>query len=178
MAAPVYVVVNVIDTAKGHLNDVANALGADGDFDGLGGTGSDDNQYESIMLDNILATGEQTLTLQKRTTGVYTYGSDMSLWFATPAAPFTGENDVEYKVYGKGLKVLVTSGTPTATEISIIGAQVDFNSMMADMFLWWADTKAVEIALSIESETIDPGAVRDACVEHARLWQGVITSAT
>jgi hypothetical protein len=181
MAAASYSVITVIDQVKTHINDVANTLGADGDFDGLGGSASDDLTYKQIMLANIIPSGEQTLTLTKQTTGVYTYSAstdDTALWFANNTTPFTGEDDVVYQVYGKGPAVFVSSGAPTATEISIAGAWINWREMLAQTFFWLADTKATQIALSVESETIDPGAVRDALNEQGRLAQGTLTSAT
>jgi hypothetical protein len=92
MAAASYTVVTVLDSVKAHVNDIANALGAAGEFDGLGGTGSDDLQYKSMLLNNVMPTGEQTVVLQKRTTGLYTYAGkpNSALWFASNTAPFTG----------------------------------------------------------------------------------------
>jgi len=180
MAAATFVVVSVLDEVKSHINDVANALGAAGDFDGLGGTASDDLKYESLLMEALTGSGEQTLTLTKQTTGLYKYTgcTDMALWFATPSAPFAGEDDVTYRVFGLGPSVKIDSGTPTATTIEIIGAMVDYRKLMAHTFLWLADTKATQIAMAIEGQNIDVGAVRDSLIEHARLWQGVITSAT
>lgn len=179
MAAAVYTVINVIDEAKSHINDVANGLGVAGDFDGLGASSANDIKLRSIMMDSLANSGEQTLTLQKQTTGLYTYtGGSRALWFANNTTPFTGEDDVSYYVYGVGPKVMVYSGTATATTIEITGAWVNFPAMMADIFFWLADTKSVQIATNIEGESLDPQAIRDALLIQARIWQGVITSDT
>jgi hypothetical protein len=176
MAAATYVVVTVIDLAKSYVDDVVGALGVAGQWDNLGGDNLD-YQYTSIMLNNLVGNGETTYTLQKQTTGLYTYTPGTALWFANNTTPFTGEDDVTYRVYGEGPHVYVSSGTATADTIDIVGARVDFPAMMGDVFLWLADRFTMRVESRID-DGIDAVLVKDACRDAARLWQGVITSAT
>lgn len=87
-------------------------------------------QYAELILEGMKAAAstEATYTFYKRGTGMFIcpslgLESSVVLWFKTSAAPFTGEDNCTYNTYCTG-GVYVSAGSPTATEIAIIGTTV------------------------------------------------------
>ena len=145
------------------------------------------DQYDSMLLPNIIS-DEATYTLQRRTTGIYTLQPKQNLYLSNQVTPFTGDDDVTYSVFANGMTVKsvttasATAGTfiqvdHSASTIDVVGAAVDFNSYMADLFGTLKSQRATEITESIgdASFTIDNTRARiDAAIAY---WNPVNVSA-
>ena len=176
MAAAVFKVYTLRDEARTIVDDWASGLGVDS------GDWLTDDQYDSVLLPLIQETTEQTYTLTKRTTGIYTYQFGADLYLSNQVTPFTGDADVTYSVFARGLTVKsVTSGgvvqVDHSGDISIVGVPVNFNAYIAALFGYLKSQRATEITQSIDSATftIDNTIARlNGAIGY---WEGITVSA-
>lgn len=150
MAVPVITEYSLVDSAKAILNDVDLKWWDDDTGD----------RYWDYLMDHMLV-DSQTFTLQQRGTGFYSYqlGKCDVAVIPTASPIFTGEDDVTYLLYDRGLKIRTTAGTATASSIDVDGIQVDWIEATAALFEMLKGHKAEIIAQSIGSASITPGDV-------------------
>ncbi len=190
MAVATFDVHTVRFKGKMAVRDFANGIVSNLD---AAGNWLNDDEYDDILYDNLI-TEESTYTLTRLTTGIYKYLGGLgaivppvpgiSLVLSDDATPFTGDNDVNYTVYAQGLKVKAeTVGgnvrvDHSSTTIDIVGAPVDFNRYVSELFIYLKSQKMTQITQSIDSATFTIDNTMQRLDSAIAMWQGAITSGT
>lgn len=137
-----------------------------------------DDEIERFIYANIEGTTRSThnFTLITAATtgpsGVYACvdGRPYGLMLFGPT--MTCEADCVYVLNARG-SITVTSGTPTATSITVTGIPVDFSTVMVQLLHWLATHRAQEISESMGGGSISPGGVKDQLIDMCEYWQGI-----
>lgn len=156
MGAGVINSVTLLTELKLYLNDTDGELMSDA-------------EYNRFIFDHFISGDEQNFTFDKATTGIYVYrAGGLTLY----AADFTAEDDVTYTLNPRG-SIQVTSGTATATQITVTGVAVDWDELRVSCLEFLATHRAKEVAQSLGDGSYDPGIVRTALLEQAEVIRGV-----
>jgi len=165
MAAGSYTVVTVTD----HVRLAIDMRGTDAWLT--------DAEINGFIYENITATrGDFSFQLVTSATtgpsGVYKcfhgYSYGLYLWGPTMSV----EADCIYVLNSKGA-ITVTSGTPTATAITVTGAVVDFSAVMVQLLHWLATHRSKEISASAGGGSINSQGIHAQLLEMADYWTGI-----
>ena len=166
MVAGSYSVVSVLDEVRLALN--------------MKGTDSflTDDEIERFIYQNISETSRSTwqfYCITAATTGpsgayICNHGYPYGLMIHGPT--MTAEDDCVYVVNARG-SIAVTSGTPTANPIEVMGVRVDFPHVMTQLCHWLAQHKAQEMSVSAGSGNMSPSGVKDQLLSMADYWTGI-----
>lgn len=159
MAAGTVNVVTLLTELKLYLNDVDGNLITDA-------------QYEEFIFDNFISGDEQDFIFDKAITGIYTYRAGGLALFTVGSTPFAPEDDIVYTLNPRG-SIKVTTGTATATQITVTGVRVDWDELRVDCLMFLATHRSMEVAQALGDGNYDPGIVRTALIEQAEVIRGV-----
>ncbi len=136
-----------------------------------------DAEINQFIFENIESTiGTYTFQLVTAAstgpTGVYKcfHGRSYGLFLWAPT--MTCEADCVYVINSRGF-ITVTSGTPTATQITVTGTPVDFSTVMVQLLHWLATHRCQEISVSAMGGSMSSSQVHKQLIDMIEQWQGI-----
>ena len=149
--------------------DVFNVFNADNDENSF----LSDEELEEVILGRINSQAS-SYSFQRLNTSsnYYKYlNSNQDEHFFLPT--FTPEVSVDYEMHSNGY-IKVTSGSPTATTISVTGNIVEMGELLFDVFMFLADHKCREINFTLfQNEIQNVEQTYAALVNQAHMVRGV-----
>lgn len=136
----------------------------------------DTDDLQAWILDHVNL--EQTYQAQLITEGYWRVTSPvvLALWNPTFTAP-TGTHTI-YAAGGGGINpsvsIRLTADTDARTEISIIGAPIDWGNLVAEVMTYIANFRALEYSQSQEGSSVSPETSRRELLRQADIYRGVV----
>ena len=129
--------------------------------------------YNNFLIDHIVTGDEETITMTKKGP-LYLPPSDYKkqVLLASKDPVFTGEDNITYTWYARGIRAMKTVGSPTLASIDVTGIRCFFNLAVADLYDWLAAHKAQLISESVGGSNQNADQVADRCWKAASMWRG------
>ena len=157
---------SIIDNMKRELNDTAGDMWSESD-----------TQAERYVVGNFIGT-EQTFVFTKIATGYYTCNVGTDALFFSSATPFSGaatDYDIDAGTDELNPFIKVTSGTETASSLTVTATRVNYRNAMADVFWWRAGIAAQEDdSINLDGSTTSAGTKTMRLKDAARRKTGAV----